>query len=95
MNMWREVKEEEEWWGEANEHTQGMVRRLLKGAMEGELDNDHEFNRCSRFSVCNRRKPGSARSLVQKRPAIFPPSSRTPTHPMVRLFSCVAPFSEV
>lgn len=36
-DLWAEVKDEEEWWGEVKGDTLRMVRRLLEGAMEGEL----------------------------------------------------------
>ncbi len=35
--LWNEVKDEEEWWGEVKEQTLRGVRRMLEGAMEGEL----------------------------------------------------------
>ena len=34
---WREVKDEEDWWGEVKEETLRVVKRLVEGAMEGEL----------------------------------------------------------
>jgi transposase-like protein len=36
-DLWREVKDEEEWWGELKQETLRVVQRLLEGAMEGEL----------------------------------------------------------
>jgi len=36
-DLWAEVKEEEDWWGELKQETLRVVQRLLEGAMEGEL----------------------------------------------------------
>ena len=37
-DLWREVKwDEEDWWGDVKEETLRTVKRLLEGAMEGEL----------------------------------------------------------
>ena len=36
-DLWREVKEEEDWWGDLKQETLRVVQRLLEGAMEGEL----------------------------------------------------------
>lgn len=36
-DRWREVKGEEEWWGDIKEQALRGVKRLLEGAMEGEL----------------------------------------------------------
>lgn len=35
--LWREVKGEDEWWGDLKQETLRVVQRLLEGAMEGEL----------------------------------------------------------
>lgn len=35
--LWKEVKEEEDWWGDVKQETLRFVQRLLEGAMEGEL----------------------------------------------------------
>lgn len=35
--LWREVKDEGDWWGELKEESLRVVQRLLEGAMEGEL----------------------------------------------------------
>lgn len=36
-DLWQEVKEEEDWWGDLKQETLRVVQRLLEGAMEGEL----------------------------------------------------------
>ena len=36
-DLWSEVKDEEDWWGEVKEQTLRGVKRVLEGAMEGEL----------------------------------------------------------
>ena len=36
-----ELREEEDWWGEVKEQTLSGVKRLLEGAMEGELMEQH------------------------------------------------------
>ena len=36
-DLWREVKDEEGWWGEVKGETLRVVKQLLEGAMEGEL----------------------------------------------------------
>jgi len=36
-DLWREVKDEEDWWGDLRKESLGVVQRLLEGAMEGEL----------------------------------------------------------
>lgn len=36
-DLWREVKGEEDWWGDLKQETLRVVQRLLEGAMEGEL----------------------------------------------------------
>lgn len=35
--LWAEVKEEEDWWGDLKQETLRVVKRLLEGAMEGEM----------------------------------------------------------
>ncbi len=34
-DLWAEVKEEEEWWGDLKQETVRVVKRLLEGALEG------------------------------------------------------------
>ena len=36
-DMWEEVKDEDDWWGDVKQQTLRAVKRLLEGAMEGEL----------------------------------------------------------
>ena len=36
-DLWREVKDEEDWWGEINERTLSMVKLILEGSPEEEL----------------------------------------------------------
>jgi putative transposase len=45
-DLWREVKSEEEWWGEINERILGMVKLILERSLEEEL---LEFLRASRY----------------------------------------------
>ena len=35
--LWKEVKTEDDWWGDVKEQTRSGLKRLLEGAMEGEL----------------------------------------------------------
>jgi transposase-like protein len=35
--LWREVKDEEDWWGDLRKESLRVVRRLMEGAMEEEL----------------------------------------------------------
>ena len=36
-DLWKEVKDEDDWWGDIKQQTLRGVKRLLEGAMEGEL----------------------------------------------------------
>jgi putative transposase len=36
-DLWKEVKSEEEWWGDINERILGMVRTILESSLESEL----------------------------------------------------------
>lgn len=36
-DLWKEVKSEEEWWGDINERILGMVRAILESSLESEL----------------------------------------------------------
>ncbi len=36
-DLWKEVKSEEEWWGDINERVLGMVRTILESSLESEL----------------------------------------------------------
>ena len=33
-DLWKEVKDEEDWWGEINEHTLHMVKLILESSLE-------------------------------------------------------------
>ena len=45
-DLWKEVKGEEEWWGEINEKVLGMVKLILESSLESEL---LEFLQASRY----------------------------------------------
>lgn len=45
--VWREVKDEEEWWGELKEETLGVVRRMFSTIPSGEIPASNSI-RCSR-----------------------------------------------
>jgi putative transposase len=45
-DLWREVKSEEDWWGEINERVLGMVKLILERSLEEELI---EFLQASRY----------------------------------------------
>jgi putative transposase len=45
-DLWKEVKSEEEWWGEINERVLGMVKLILESSLEEEL---LEFLQASRY----------------------------------------------
>jgi putative transposase len=36
-DLWKEVKEEEDWWGDVRSDTRSLVKRLLEGTMEEEI----------------------------------------------------------
>ena len=36
-DLWEELKDEDDWWGDMKQQTLRGVKRLLEGAMEGEL----------------------------------------------------------
>jgi len=36
-DLWREVKGEEDWWGDVKEDTRRLIKRLLESTMEGEI----------------------------------------------------------
>ena len=37
-DLWEEVKDEDDWWGDMKQQTLRGVKRLLEGAMEGAAD---------------------------------------------------------
>ena len=66
-DLWREVKGEEEWWGDLERETLGVVKRLLEGAMEGELVEQLRAGRYSRTEVRRGYRNGYRhRSLLTK-----------------------------
>jgi hypothetical protein len=36
-DLWKEVKDEEDWWGDINERVLGMVKLIMEGSLEEEL----------------------------------------------------------
>lgn len=52
-DLWKEVKGEEEWWGEINERVLGMVKLILERSLEEELI---EFLQASRYVRTEARK---------------------------------------
>ena len=52
-DLWREVKDEEDWWGEINERTLHMVKLILESSLEEEL---LEELRASRYKRSRTRK---------------------------------------
>jgi len=47
-DLWREVKDEEDWWGEINERTLNMVKLTLEGSLEEELLEELQVSRYQR-----------------------------------------------
>jgi len=47
-DLWREVKDEEDWWGEINERTLSMVKLILEGSLEEELLEELQVSRYQR-----------------------------------------------
>lgn len=52
-DLWREVKSEEQWWGEINERVLGMVKLILERSLEEEL---LEFLQASRYTRTEARR---------------------------------------
>jgi len=52
-DLWKEVKDEEEWWEDISEHTLRMVKAILESSLEEEL---LEFLRASRYQRTEVRK---------------------------------------
>jgi len=52
-DLWKEVKDEDEWWGDINERTVHMVKVILESSLEEEL---LEFLRASRYQRTEVRK---------------------------------------
>jgi len=52
-DLWKEVKDEDEWWGDISEHTLRMVKAILESSLEEEL---MEFLRAGRYQRTEVRK---------------------------------------
>ncbi len=50
-DLWQEVKDEEDWWGDINERTIGMVKLILEDSLEEELLEQLQANRYQRTEV--------------------------------------------
>ena len=62
---WREVKDEEEWWGDLKQETLLGIRRVLEGVMEGELVDQLRAGRYRRTGLRRGYRNGyRSRSLV-------------------------------
>ena len=49
-DLWKEVKDEEDWWGDINERVLGMVKRILEGSLEAEFLEELQVSRYKRSS---------------------------------------------
>ena len=49
-DLWKEVKDEEDWWGDINERVLGMVKLILEGSLEAELLDELQVSRYKRSS---------------------------------------------
>ena len=49
-DLWKEVKDEEDWWGDINERVLGMVKLILEGSLEAELLEELQVSRYKRSS---------------------------------------------
>ena len=50
-DLWKEVKDEEDWWGDINERVLGMVKLILEGSLEAELLEELQVSRYKRSSA--------------------------------------------
>lgn len=50
-DLWREVKDEEDWWGEINERTVSMVKLILESSLEEELVEELRASRYRRIQA--------------------------------------------
>lgn len=50
-DLWKEVKDEEDWWGDINERVLGMVKLILEGSLEEELLAELQASRYKRSST--------------------------------------------
>jgi transposase-like protein len=51
QDLWREVKEEEDWWGEINKRTLNMVKLILESSLEQELLEEVQASRYRRTEL--------------------------------------------
>ncbi|OGN97392.1 MAG: hypothetical protein A2Z77_02975 [Chloroflexi bacterium RBG_13_51_36] len=49
-DSWKEVRDEEDWWGDINERVLGMVKVTLEGSLEAELLEELQVSRYKRSS---------------------------------------------
>ena len=49
-DLWREVKDEEDWWGEINQRVLDMVKLILESSLEEELLEELQASRYRRSS---------------------------------------------
>ena len=50
-DLWQEVKDEEDWWGDINEGTLNMVKLILESSLEEELMEELRASRYQRTEV--------------------------------------------
>lgn len=50
-DLWKEVKDEEDWWGDINERVLGMVKLILEGSLEEELMLELQASRYKRSNA--------------------------------------------
>jgi putative transposase len=63
-DLWKEVKDEEDWWGDINERVLGMVKLIMEGSLEEELMLELQASRYKRSSARRGYRNGSySRSL--------------------------------
>ena len=63
-DLWKEVKDEEDWWGDINERVLGMVKLILEGSLEEELLEELQVSRYRRSKARRGYRNGSyARNL--------------------------------
>jgi len=49
-DVWKEVRDDEDWWGDINERVLGMVKLILEGSLEAELVEELQVGRYKRSS---------------------------------------------
>ncbi len=65
-DLWTEVKDEEEWWGDLKQESLLVVRRLLEGATEGELLEQLRPGRYRRSELRRGHRNGSRYRSLQR-----------------------------